>query len=139
MRKILLAFLILFLTNSYTFAVDNKIDTIEQDCINKAFSTQNISACTIQAQNAWQNEIEKYYNLLFNILPKDKKHLLKKSQKDWKKYKKSQFDLLDNTIFISGTMYSNVIQGYKRDIYKYRAIELEELYFILLGCTQPSN
>ena len=88
--------------------------------------------CSSIAENEWDKELNKYYNLLLTKLNVDEKQKLKNTQRYWLIYR-------DNELSFSGTMYYNMegtmwrvaAAGRSCDIVKERALELKNYYDVL--------
>lgn len=104
------------------------IDKTEQKCLDNAQSAQQMLNCTNSASLMWENEIEKYYNLLFQTLDNNNKLILHQSQENWKKYKDKEFELIDTINDKDPTMFINIKSGFKKSIIKERAILLKGYY-----------
>lgn len=108
------------------------IDKAEEACISKTSSTADMLKCTATAYDAWDKEMNKYYNLLMKKLPIKQKNELLKAQKSWLTFRDNDFTLINNSIREKqGTMYLNVASGHRREIVKQRAMQLKEYYSIL--------
>ena len=130
MKKLLVLLLFCFMAILTACAdVSSDIDGKEEQCINKVKSTDAMLICTNAAQEAWENELDKYYGLLKKTLDEEDKVVLEKAQKAWLEYKENQFDLINSVILEKqGTMYINAASGYRRRLVKQRAIELRTFY-----------
>ena len=61
----------------------HEIDIWLSNCLKDSSSTSGMRGCTIEAGKKWDDELNKYYQLLMNVLPKDKKAILKEAQRSW--------------------------------------------------------
>lgn len=104
------------------------IDKIEEICISKNYSTQGMLECTYKAKIAWENEINTNLTLLKNITSKEDFKNIQLSQKYWETYRDKENLLYDLIQQKQGTMFQNVVAGYKRDLSKQRALELKSIY-----------
>lgn len=108
------------------------IDKAEDACISKTSSTAGMLKCTAIAYDAWDKEMNKYYNLLMKKLPTEQKNELLKAQKSWLTFRDNDFTLINNSIEEKqGTMYLNIASGERREIVKQRALQLKEYYQII--------
>ena len=112
-------------------------DTIETD-LNKCLAsdegqtTSGMINCMIIARNSWDSQLNKYYNLLMNILPTDEKQKLKFSQKKWISYRDSEIEFSETLYHnINGTMWGISAADRINEIVKVRAKELESYYKFL--------
>ena len=89
--------------------------------------------CVIKARDSWDEELNKYYKLLKNKLPKEAFEVLKESQKQWLIYRDNEFLFITKFYYEvkEGTMWYAVAQNQKMQIVKKRAIELENYYTML--------
>lgn len=113
---------------------ENLIDIQEKKCLDKDdISTAEQCNCTITAQQGWDKELNKYYNLLKTKLSKEDFEVLKNSQKQWISYRDKEF-LFISKYFLEikqGTMWYPIAEGKKKEIIKSRAVELTH-YFEML-------
>lgn len=132
-KKILFSVICICLLSIVVFADEvNSIDKAEEACISKTSSTDAMLKCTAIAYDAWDKEMNKYYNLLMKRLPSEQKSELLKAQKSWLSFRDSSFTFINNSIREKqGTMYLNVASGERREIVKQRALQLKEYYSII--------
>lgn len=108
------------------------IDKTEDTCINKAVSTADMLKCTATANDAWDKEMNKYYNLLMKKLPSGQKSELLKAQKSWLVFRDNDAGFTNSSIKEKqGTMYLNVASGARRETLKQRALQLKSYYQII--------
>ena len=110
---------------------ENFIDIAESKCFDKQdISNAEMRECTIKARKSWDNELNKYYNLLATKLPKDAFEILKASQKEWIIYRDKEFKFITKFYFEvkEGTMWYNIAENNKKEIVKSRTLELQ-MYF----------
>ena len=113
---------------------ENKIDVLESKCLNKEnISNAEMCNCTIRASESWDKELNKYYSLLKNKLPKESFEILKESQKQWLSYRDKEYSFIAKFYYEikEGTMWYAIAENKKKEIVKVRAIELEEYYEML--------
>jgi uncharacterized protein YecT (DUF1311 family) len=110
------------------------IDIAEEKCLEKKdISNAEMCNCVIKARDSWDEELNKYYQLLKNKLPKEAFEVLKESQKQWLIYRDNEFLFITKFYYEvkEGTMWYAVAQNQKMQIVKKRAIELENYYTML--------
>ena len=113
---------------------ENPIDIQEKKCLNKDdISNAEQCNCTIKAQESWDKELNKYYNILKTKLTKEDFEVLKNSQKQWISYRDKEFLFISKYFFEikEGTMWYSVAEDKKREIIKSRALELKNYYEML--------
>jgi uncharacterized protein YecT (DUF1311 family) len=137
MRKTFILFFSLFsfaVLSQTKSKIENTIDGIELKCLKKKdISNVEMCNCTINAREAWDKELNKYYTLIKTKLPKQAFEVLKESQKQWIKYRDKEFAFISNYYFEvkEGTMWYAVAENKKKEIVKTRAIDLIEYYEIV--------
>lgn len=109
------------------------IDKAERDCIEKQDSTQAMNECTYKARDAWYKEIDKYINLLKNVTSQEDYNNILEAQNQWKKYQEAEFEAVSIISEKQGTMFQNTAAGLKTDLVKKRALDIKELYDILIN------
>lgn len=110
----------------------NPIDTREQRCISKDYSTAGMNNCVYKATKEWHQEINNNILLLKNNMSEEQYKLLIDSQNKWQQYEEAQRVLLNATIGIKvGSIYTNILAGVKNEIVKRRAEDLFEIYDFL--------
>lgn len=110
---------------------ENLIDLTESKCLDKKdISNAEMRNCTIQATQSWDKELNKYYDLLQNKLPKETFQALKESQKQWMIFRDKEFAFISKFYFElkEGTMWHIVAENRKKEIVKNRTLELK-MYF----------
>ena len=135
--KIILFFCLLLtspLVSQTNKAIKHPIDIKLEKClsIDSNQTTLGMIQCSSIAENEWDKELNKYYNLLLTKLNVDEKQKLKNTQRYWLIYR-------DNELSFSGTMYYNMegtmwrvaAAGRSCDIVKERALELKNYYDVL--------
>lgn len=113
---------------------ENPIDIQEKKCLDKDnISNADQCNCTIKAQEGWDKELNKYYSLLKTKLKSEDFEILKNSQKHWIAYRDKEFLFISKYFFEikQGTMWYAVAEDKKREIIKFRAIELKNYYEML--------
>jgi uncharacterized protein YecT (DUF1311 family) len=130
MKKLIVLLLvcIAFLANTSYAQEQHPIDQFEENAIAKDWTTAGMNNATYQAMEMWEEEMNKYYNLLMNILDDDRKELLRVSQENWTSFKDAEFDVIDTIYPSMGTMWSNIRTSDMRGLVKERALTLKFYY-----------
>lgn len=134
MRRFLFIFFILCFFANCSFASEkvfvHPIDRQESECKAKAADITAWSKCTYTAQRAWNNEVEKYYSLLYKKLSGDAKTNLFENQKYWTMYKNYEIKLLNSLQDKDNETKEKLIYRteQKRDLIKNRAESLRMYY-----------
>lgn len=134
MNKIAFLFLISFsisISSQTKNQQENSIDITESKCLNKKdISNAEMRNCTITATESWDKELNKYYTLLKEKLPKQTFETLKESQKQWILYMDKEFAFISKFYFElkEGTMWYTIAENQKKEMVKNRALELK-IYF----------
>ena len=79
----------------------------------------------------WKDEMDKYYNLLNDVLTPDNKQCLVSSQKQWEAFTKENDELTLQTyrqIYQGGSIVHIFAADIYYDKYKTRAVQLKALY-----------
>ena len=133
-------FIILFSIFSFTVfsqtksKKENLIDIQEKKCLDKDdISNADQCNCIIAAQEGWDKELNRYYNLLKTKLKNEDFEVLKNSQKQWISYRDKEFLFISKYFFElkQGTMWYCIADGKKKEIIKSRALELKNYYEML--------
>ncbi|MFH1152115.1 MAG: lysozyme inhibitor LprI family protein [Nanoarchaeota archaeon] len=136
MRILVLVFCLLLIGNfCYAEPIDldainqHEIDKFEEDLIEQDWSTAGMANATLQAMEMWEEEMNKYYELLKEELKGQDREQLIKSQEAWLKFRDEEMKNISN-IFgrLSGTMYINLRIGTRRELVKQRALDLKHYY-----------
>ena len=106
------------------------IDIWLSNCLQDSSSTSGMRGCTIEAGKKWDDELNKYYQLLMNELPEDKKAFLKEAQRSWITFRDKE------RIFISayyfevkqGTMWHPISDHEDMELTRSRALQLRKWY-----------
>jgi uncharacterized protein YecT (DUF1311 family) len=113
---------------------ESSIDKLESKCIHKNnISNSETCNCINKARESWDLELNKYYILLKEKLPKEAFEILKESQKEWIIYRDKEFLFISKFYFQvkEGTMWYEVAAQKKKEIVKARTLELKEYYEML--------
>jgi uncharacterized protein YecT (DUF1311 family) len=134
MKTSIIIFLTLMLFSQTKKKSESSIDKLELKCIHKNnISNSEICSCIIKAHESWDLELNKYYILLKEKLPKEAFEILKESQKEWVIYRDKEFLFISKFYFQvkEGTMWYEVTAQKKKEIVKARTLELKEYYEML--------
>ena len=111
---------------------EHSIDLFEQECIETNMTTSGMANCTYAALDKWEQEMNRYYNLLLERLDKEQRGKLRHSQQVWLNYRDAEFENVSSIYsHEKGTMYINVIASDQREIVKRRALDLRNYYEML--------
>ena len=127
MKKIILTFAAAILTGT-CFGYSYQIDDAESQCIIKNFDNEGeMVKCVQAAQGGWQKEIDNNLENLKNLVNKSGYKNLQKSQKEWEKFKKAEFNTAKNIAESrDDTCFTNrVYEDYKKELLKQRAMTLD--------------
>ena len=132
-KKILITALVFCSLNSFsqTTKKENAIDALESKCLNAPnISNAEMCNCTIQAREAWDKELNKYYGLLKIKLSTKAFAVLQQSQKEWMLYRDKEYAFISKFYYEvqSGTMWYTVAENQKKEIVKTRALELQQYF-----------
>lgn len=132
--KILFFLLILFSASLFSQVMEHPIDKFTSDCMNENGSTIGIINCTKEAYLLWDQEMNKYYNLLKEVLDEEAFAKLKAAQLKWIEFRDLEIENGNGIYgFIydtagGGTMYPMIASVIKVEIVKTRALELKSYY-----------
>jgi uncharacterized protein YecT (DUF1311 family) len=111
--------------------IENVIDKELKQCLDSSQNgtTYGMIECSIRARDAWDKELNKYYNLLMQTLSKDEKDKLKESQRLWLVFRDSE-NTFSSTMYknMTGTMWDIAKVLSDLNIIKHRALELQAYY-----------
>jgi uncharacterized protein YecT (DUF1311 family) len=109
----------------------NEIDKQLQQCLDSSqnYTTYGMIECEVRARDAWDKDLNKYYNLLMQTLSKDEQEKLKSSQRNWLAFSNSE-SKFSSTMYnnMQGTMWSIAKVQADLNIIKHRALELQAYY-----------
>lgn len=127
LKKIII-YLILFynfIFPSLGFVEDtNPIDKWYSQCIERDSSTLNMLNCTSKAYEMWDKELNKVYQSLMKRLSSREKEMLRESQRNWLKFRDSEFKFMDEIIKEGGTLNVLANESAKVEFIKKRTQEL---------------
>lgn len=107
------------------------IDIRLENChsIDSNQTTYGMINCEIIARDEWDKELNKYYNLLMDILGAEERTKLKNSQLAWLSYRDKEKDFSGTMYYnMQGTMWHVVAAGRFCEMVRQRALELKEYY-----------
>jgi uncharacterized protein YecT (DUF1311 family) len=137
MKKILLLLTcFVLIVSSKVFSQENThpIDVYLDSCMEKNPSTMGMTKCTGDAAKMWDDELNKYYKILMNILDDESAKTLKSSEVQWIEFKDKEYKNLDMMYSkLDGTMYIPMHAYAKLEIIKTRALQLKDYYELLTG------
>ena len=140
MTKRLLTLLIICWTTYSTAQTSadsiHPIDKKCEDCLAKnTVKTTDMMQCFANSRDAWQKEMDKYYNLLLTRLKGEQKEKLIASQNSWTSYKDKEFDLSGSIYYGDDMGKEKRIDAVSRqsEIFKQRTQELKSYYDTLHG------
>ncbi|GHV35535.1 hypothetical protein FACS1894180_6420 [Bacteroidia bacterium] len=132
--------IIIILISSLSFVAtlcgqDNEkhpIDVRLDSCLNdsNSYTTMDMMLCYSAAEKEWNTELDKYYQLLVDALPKQARSKLQKEQRLWLKFFKSD-DAFSITLYyelLEGTMWRIVAAQRSMNVVRSRALDLKEYY-----------
>ncbi len=107
---------------------DHPITKQLQTCLNaeKNQTTAGMIACTNQAQEQWDKELNTNYSVLISKLSADEKEKLKVAQRNWIAYRDKEIEFA-RTMYVNmqGTMWRVVLADRQMELTKQRALELK--------------
>ncbi|QEE48147.1 DUF1311 domain-containing protein [Flavobacterium alkalisoli] len=131
---LLLAFsLFSFISYSQDNTTSNySIDVELKECIKLSEGIDaEIVKCELNAAEAWDGELNKYYKQLMGVLNPEQQKALKESQRQWIIYKDMEGSFLSQFYGKQkGSMWRVVSANRVKEIIKTRALELKEYYEI---------
>ena len=121
---------------SYSFAEESAskhpIDQFEEEQIEKDWSTAGMVNATVEATNKWEEEMNKYYELLKQELSSSEKEQLIKSQEAWLKFHGEEVKNITNVFAqLTGTIYITMRAANFRELVKIRAQDLKDYYELI--------
>ncbi|MFP5471437.1 MAG: lysozyme inhibitor LprI family protein [Bacteroidia bacterium] len=128
---LILLTLTIFFNFAYSQDKKHTIDIELEHCLSldSNMTTSDMMNCAIITRDAWEKEMNKYFELLLSILTSEQQNQLNLSQQKWIEFKEEEFEL-SNKIYneIEGTMWRLVAIDNQSNIFKKRAIELISYY-----------
>lgn len=111
--------------NILSFA-QNKIDADLEKCLSQRNSTVSQVSCVSSARDSWDKELNKSYLSLSQKLSKTGKMELVEAQRNWIKFRDSEFKLIDKYYLDikKGTLFYVIAEEKKLEIVKERALQI---------------
>lgn len=136
MKGVINSIFILFFIAKVSFCQETStrhpIDIACEKCLDVNFSTAGMNQCMKIATDSWNQELNKYFNLLSEQLSKEQFKQLQEAQNSWIIYRDKELDFSINLFYsMQGTMWTNVAANKKMEIIKARAVELTSLYSLI--------
>lgn len=127
MMKKSLSILFLLIINVFLFA-QNKIDQDLEKCLSQRNSTASQISCVSIARNSWDKELNETYISLSQKLAKTGKKELVEAQRNWIKFRDSEFELINKYYreVKTGTLFYLIAENKKLEIVKERALQIKE-------------
>lgn len=92
-------------------------------------TTYGTIACFETSREDWDIELNKYYQLLMDVIQEDAKAMLKESQLKWIEYRDLEYAFSNKMhTDMEGTLWKIVAAGRRYEIVKARALELKSYY-----------
>jgi uncharacterized protein YecT (DUF1311 family) len=109
------------------------IDRYLDSCFEKSnYTTVGMVNCTEDVIKMWDDELNKYYKLLMNILDEESAKTLKASELQWIEFKEKEMKNIEKIYSkMEGTMYIPMKYYAKMEIIKTRAMQLANFYDLL--------
>ena len=122
-----ISFLFLLSINIFSLA-QNKIDQDLEKCLSQRNSTAGQVSCVSSARGSWDKELNKSYLSLSQKLSKTEKNELVEAQRNWMKFRDSEFKLIDKYYFgvKKGTLFYVIAENKKLEIVKERTLQLKD-------------
>ena len=106
-----------------------KIDTILANCLKENVTTVGMSDCLVSAQNLWDKELNKYYQLLLTKLDAKGQNKLKETQKQWIVFRDHEIKFISETYGNrEGTMWIIIVADKINQLVRQRAVDLIGYY-----------
>ena len=131
MKKLLLLLLCLVFSGGTPVVIEDihPIDESFGECMDHSEAiTSKMVDCMQEAYVHWKAELNKYYNLLMDVLYKDAKKRLVKSQSTWKEYWDEEFEFTPTYFKDMGSRIGSAKCNDKVNTIKHRALELRSYY-----------
>lgn len=109
----------------------HSIDIRLEKCLARSSNqaTYGMINCEDLASAEWDKELNKYYQLLMEVLPTEEKNKLRSAQLAWVSYKEKEKDFSATMHYnMQGTMWKVVSAGRNTDITRQRTLELISYY-----------
>ncbi|MCK5742899.1 MAG: DUF1311 domain-containing protein [Chlorobi bacterium] len=103
---------------------EHEIDTWLGKCLENNYSDYDMAICFQTAEEKWDKDLNVVYRKLIKNMDKKEKSALKKSQREWVKWRDKEFKLLISIYDSGGTMDGLMISSDRMSIVKARVIDL---------------
>lgn len=131
MKYAVIFFALLISSMAHSQAQQHRIDSLYDACRSINVGDVNEIECAHRITEAWDNELNKYYQLLMNILEPSTKKGLRIAQRQWLSYRDGEFEHIDNFYAnMDGTMYRIIAVQRKMEVVRTRALELKWYYWM---------
>ena len=128
-KKQLIVFLALLIVTPVFAEDSHPIDVFLDECQEQNTSTAGMVDCLEQACKKWEVEIEKYYNLLMDILKEESKERLRQSQLAWLKFRDLESEFISEGYFLDiGSYIRPTKRSNQLTIIRNRALQLKIYY-----------
>lgn len=121
---------VLSLLPSMVYTQEKDIDLQLEKCLNTNISNSEKRKCIEVAEASWDKLLNKYYGLLIDKLPRESQNKLRESQRNWIKYRDTEFHFI-NEYFLNykqGSQYYLIGDNKRLELVKKRTLELKEYY-----------
>lgn len=125
--------LLSFMASSAVYAeMQHSVEIKTASCLNKAVSTVEMKECTAQAEELWDAELDRVYQLLQKKLSAEASKRLEQAQQDWLKYQTGEFIAIDaiyqnvEDVMEGGTMWGLMAMDARVEVIKQRALILTD-------------
>lgn len=136
MKKLILISILIIsrlLSFGQTKEVKHPIDISLENCLNKDGTTSGMISCLNISSEAWDKELNQYYQKLILKLNETDKKNLQESQRKWIKFRDDEFKFIDSLYSQNtGTMWPLLINDNKYNFIKNRALDLKSYYDIII-------
>lgn len=110
-------------------AIQYKVDTILADCLKDNITTVGMSDCFANAQDLWDKELNKYYQLLLTKLDATGRKKLKETQKQWIIFRDQEIKFISEAYGNrDGTMWIIIVADKINQLIRQRAVDLISYY-----------
>jgi uncharacterized protein YecT (DUF1311 family) len=117
----------------------HRLDEVYTDCCNKNHGEYGAANCAIDLSKKWDEEMNKYYKGLMNILDASAQKDLKQAQDQWTKYRDLESKFSSSLHDMQGTMYIRLAAYRSMRIIRTRALELKSYYWTRTEEEEPKN
>ncbi|MFA5405065.1 MAG: lysozyme inhibitor LprI family protein [Ignavibacteria bacterium] len=127
-------FVMLFVSvKLYSQDTQHPIDKYLDSCFKiNDYTTMGMVNCTEEAIQMWDDELNKYYKLLMNILDDESVKTLKASELQWIEFKDKEMKNIEKIYSkMEGTMYIPMKYYAKMEVIKTRALQISDFYNLL--------